>query len=82
MNNLYFAIIIVLSIFAAPAVFFMIYVIYSGIKHLIMHFVYKFDLFGAREKWLKDHPNWDKPYTGNSMLAGFIHHCSREERPW
>lgn len=82
MNNLYLAIIIVLGILALPMIFVIFVMAYSGIKHLIMHFIYKFDLFNAREKWLKDHPDWDKPYGGNSMLAGFIDHCSKPKRPW
>lgn len=82
MSNLYLALIIVLGILAIPMIFVVFVAIYSGIKHLVMHFVYKFDLFGAREQWLKDNPDWDKPYEGNSMLGGFLHHLGRKERPW
>lgn len=74
--------VVVLGIFAAPVVFLVIYGIFSGVKHLIMHFVYKFDLFGAREKWLNDHPNWDKPYSGSSILAEFLYYFFKPKRPW
>lgn len=82
MNYLLLSFTIAFGILSLPTLFFIGDWICYYVKEFTMHYVYKFDLFGAREKWLKNHPNWDKPYTGNSMLAGFINQCFKQKRPW